>query len=265
LKAGRFDVSGMKPGDERDVAFTPDVLPTIKTDELSLEVSIVDQDLGAYSSEKLSLPIFGTKSARTIKPLVGVRTTKGKTPVRSQPDAQAPIVGHLETGAFVKTKGTIGQFAQVDLSDERFGFVAASELVEGGAKPADKVVRFHPELSHSAPRLVATAKSLSTRGDSISVDVVASDDNGGVQDAFVFVGNRKVFYMPNKDKGGSKMKFSLDAPLKSGVNVITVVARENQDVVARHRIVVRKDGKNGEILPTPKNDMFGEDWEFGEP
>jgi carboxyl-terminal processing protease len=61
------------------------------------------------------------------------------------------------------------------------------------------------------------------------------------------------------------MKFSLDAPLKSGVNVITVVARENQDVVARHRIVVRKDGKNGEILPTPKNDMFGEDWEFGEP
>lgn len=265
LKAGRFDVSGMKPGEERNVAFTLDVLPTIKTDELSLEVSIVDQELGAFSSEKLALPIFGKKSARTIKPLAGVRITKSGAVVRSQPDSQAPVVGHLKSGAGVKVKGAIGQFVQVALTDERFGFVAAGDLSEGGTKPADKTALWIPELSRSAPRLAVEAKSLATRGDFMRIDVVATDDNGGVQDAFVFVGNRKVFYMPNKDKGGSKMKFSLDAPLKSGVNVITVVARENQDVASRHRIVVRKDGKNGEILPTPKNDMFGEDWEFGEP
>ena len=122
-----------------------------------------------------------------------------------------------------------------------------------------------PRLSHAAPRLTVGAKSLATRGDFMHVVVEAFDDNGGVQDAFVFVGNNKVFYMPNKEKQGETMKFSLDAPLKAGVNVITVVARESQDVVARRRIVVRKDGKNGEILPTPKNDVFGEDWEFGAP
>src|SRR5690606_31770340 len=85
LKAGRFDVSGMKPGEEENVAFTLDVLPSIKTDELSLEVSIVDQDLGAYSSEKLSIPVFGKKSARTIKPLSGVWVAKGAAVVRAQP------------------------------------------------------------------------------------------------------------------------------------------------------------------------------------
>lgn len=265
LKAGRFDVSGMKPGEERNVAFTLDILPTLKADELSLEVSVIDQDLGAYSSEKLALPIFSKKSARSIKPASGVRTSKGKAVVRAEPEAQAPVVGYIEDGAAVKVKGTFGQFVQVALSDDRFGFVSESELSEGTTKPADKVARWKPELSRSAPRLSVEAKALATRGDVMSIDVVATDDNGGVQDAFVFVGDRKVFYMPNKDKGGKKMKFSVDAPLKSGVNVITVVARENRDVVSRHRIVVRKDGKNGEILPTPKNDVFGEDWEFGEP
>jgi len=97
------------------------------------------------------------------------------------------------------------------------------------------------------------------------IDIVATDDSGGVQDAFVFVGNRKVFYKPNPDKNGNTMKFSLEAPLKAGVNVITVVARENPDVVARHQVVVRKDGKNGEILPTSREDEFGEDWEFEAP
>jgi carboxyl-terminal processing protease len=265
LKAGRFDVSGMKPGEERNVAFTFDVLPTLKADELSLEVSVIDQDLGAYSSEKLALPLFGKKAARSIKPASFVRVSKGKAVVRSEPEAAAPVVGYLEDGAAVKAKGMVGQFVQVALSDDRFGFVSVEELSEGAAKTADKVARFVPELSHSAPRLAVEAKALATRGDVMSIDVVATDDNGGVQDAFVFVGDRKVFYMPNKEKGGKRMKFSLDAPLKSGVNVITVVARENRDVVSRHRIVVRKDGKNGEILPTPKNDMFGEDWEFGEP
>ncbi len=265
LKAGRFDVSGMKPGEERNVAFTLDVLPSIKTDELSLEVSIIDQDLGAYSSEKLSIPVFGKKSARTIKPVSGSRVAKGNAAVRSQPDPNAPVIGQLVGGSAVKVKGSIGDYFQIALSDERFGFVAAGDLVEGPKKTADATAKWSPELSHSAPRLSVTAKALSTRGDFMNIDVVATDDHGGVQDAFVFVGNRKVFYMPNKEKGGSQMKFSLDAPLKAGVNVITVVARENQDVVSRHRVVVRKDGKNGEILPTPKNDMFGEDWEFGDP
>jgi carboxyl-terminal processing protease len=81
---------------------------------------------------------------------------------------------------------------------------------------------------------------------------------------FVFVGSRKVFYMPNPEAGGNRMKVSMDVPLKPGVNMITVVARQNEDSAARYRTVVRKDGPNGEALPTPKNEVFGEDWEFGD-
>ena len=94
----------------------------------------------------------------------------------------------------------------------------------------------------------------------IHVDV--SDDSGGVQDAYVFVGARKVYYAPNPEKHGEKMSFELDVPLKPGMNVVTVVARENEDIASRRVVVVRKDGPQGEALPTPRYELLGENWEF---
>ncbi len=72
-----------------------------------------------------------------------------------------------------------------------------------------------------------------------------------------------MFYESNN--GGSdksSMTFSLDAHLNPGVNVITVVARESEDTATRHTMIVRRDGPNGEVLPTPKTELFGADWEF---
>jgi carboxyl-terminal processing protease len=41
------------------------------------------------------------------------------------------------------------------------------------------------------------------------------------------------------------------------------VARENADTTSRVTMVVRRDGPNGEALPTPKADTLEEDWEIG--
>jgi carboxyl-terminal processing protease len=264
LKAGRFDVSGMKPGETRDVAFTFDLLKTLKAEELTLEVSVADRDLGEFASEKLSIPVYGVRSVRKATPATApVFTTSKKVEVFDQPEPGSGMVGFLPQGSRVAGLGTFGRFVQVALTDERYGFVRDEELEQATGTPPKKV-DFTPELSHSAPLLDVTAKALATRGDSMRIDVVAKDSDG-VLDVFVFVGNRKIFYKPNSSKNGKETRFSLEAKLNPGVNVITVVARESQDVATRHRVVVRKDGPNGEILPTPKNETFGEDWEFEEP
>ena len=54
------------------------------------------------------------------------------------------------------------------------------------------------------------------------------------------------------------MPFEASSPLRPGVNIITVVARENPDTVGRKTIIVRKDGPTGEILQTPKTEEEGE-------
>ena len=57
--------------------------------------------------------------------------------------------------------------------------------------------------------------------------------------------------------------FQVPAKLRPGINVITVVARENDDTVSRYTRIIRRDGPNGEALTAPKGEELGEDWEFG--
>ena len=262
LKAGRFDISDMKPGESKDVAFTLDVLKSLADDELKLSLSVADRDLGVYASEKLVLPIFSEKTALDVKPLSGTFEVKNETEVRSTADAQGEAVAVVKPGTLLSATGEAGDFLRVSLEGGRFGFVPRAAMgVAKGTPP--KSPDLEPVFSRSPPRVDVQAAAHATRGDSIKIDVQASDNSGGVRDAFVFVGSRKVFYKPNADENGESMKFSLEAPLKPGVNVITVVARENEDTSTRRRIVVRKDGPNGEILPTPTGELFGEDWEFG--
>jgi carboxyl-terminal processing protease len=262
LKAGRFDVSGMKPGESRDVAFTFDLLKTMQGKELELEVTVADRDLGVFTVEKIKVPIFSQQTARKIQALSESAKTDSELMVLDQPDASAEQIGQIQKGATLTVQGEFKDFYKFGLGEGRFAFAKKSEL-ELGKKGAPFV--FAPAISRAAPRLLVEAQTLATRGDSVSIDVISTDTTGGVQDAFIFVGSDKVFYTPNPTPNGQEMKFTFDAPLKAGVNVITVVAREDEDIATRHRVVVRKDGPNGEILPTPKNDLFGEDWEFGAP
>lgn len=260
LKAGRFDMSNMEPGETRDVVFTFDVLDSLQEPELTMELSVVDRDLKVVSNEKLVLPV--AKRGVALLPSEGAVEITRVTPLRDQPVAGAMVVGRVPEGKVLQQVGTYGDFLKVLLDDSRFAF-----LDKAAARPTQAKVsatpRFETELSRSPPVLEVTPATLATRDGKVRVEGRASDQDGGVLDAFIFVGSRKVFYKSNN--GGSEksgMEFALDAELSPGVNVITVVARESEDTATRHTMIVRRDGPNGEALPTPKSELFGADWEF---
>jgi carboxyl-terminal processing protease len=83
----------------------------------------------------------------------------------------------------------------------------------------------------------------------------AAVDDARLLDAYIFVGSRKVFYRSNRNGADPKrMAFDADLPLRPGVNVVTVVARENPDTTSHRTFIVRRDGANGELMATPKTD-----------
>jgi carboxyl-terminal processing protease len=258
LHAGRFDVSNMKPGEVRNVAFTFDVLDNLADNLVNVELSVVDRDLKVISSEKLKLPV--ARSPLTVQPASGRVAVSASTPLRGQPLGAAPVVGQLDKAAVVERLGTFGPFTKVGLGEDRFGFVE-SHLVRDAAGPVK--IAFKPTLSHSPPLLEVTPGKLATRDSRVRIEgqVIDSDK---VMDAFVFVGPRKVFYQSNrKASDPTKLKFGFDAELGPGVNVITVVARENEDTATRSTMIVRRDGPNGEPLPTAKPEA-SEDWSVGD-
>jgi carboxyl-terminal processing protease len=257
LRGGRFELPSMNPGDVREVAFSFDVLDGLTDNFAKLEMSMADRDLRVVSSEKIVIPV--TRSGVFINQATGKVSVEQPAQVRGQPQASAVVVGELAKGSVLDRLGTFAAFTKVRIDGERFGFVETTALKDGAGagKPS-----FKAHLSHSPPLITLEPTALSMRGDKVKIEGTATDGDR-VLDVYVFVGAHKVYYQSNR-KGSDqlKLKFGFDAMLNPGMNVVTVVARENEDTASRHTIVVRRDGPKGEALSTPKGEDFAADWEF---
>src|SRR5690606_19054408 len=121
LRAGRFDVSNMKPGDVRDVEFTFDVLDNLAENLIKVELSVSDRDLRVISNEKLTMPV--TRGGMHVNPLSGTLKINARAGVRAQPLAASPVVGFLQPGTVVEALGRFGSFDKVKIDGSRFGFV----------------------------------------------------------------------------------------------------------------------------------------------
>ncbi len=181
LKQGRFDLSGLKPGESRDLSFQFDVAETVPDNEAKVEFSVSDKDTRASIVEKVRMPVTARKGGATAS-------------------AAAVVVDHMPPSIEVEIPAT------------------------------------------------------STRSDRIKI-TGRVNSAVEVKDVYVYVGARKLSYQSNKGSKDSKsLALLADLQLRPGTNVITVVARGANDMLARKTFVVRKDGPNGEALETPKND-----------
>ncbi|MEZ4297836.1 MAG: MXAN_5808 family serine peptidase [Polyangiaceae bacterium] len=259
LRAGRFDISNMQPGDTRKVVFTFDVQQQLADAEAILSLSVGDRDLREFASEKVKIPI---EAPAAIEKLSGAKKAGDGAALRPSSDANARAFGKLTAGTVVNVLGKSGDFLKVDLGGSRFGFVAAKDMSDAtgsGSNPA-----FDEVYAHAPPTLDVAASEMATRADKVKITGTASDAEK-LADLYIFVGTRKLYYKSNRDGADPrKATFEFDAPLRPGVNLITVVARENADTVTRRMIIVRKDGADGAILKTPKTDDPVDDWLGGE-
>jgi carboxyl-terminal processing protease len=260
LQAGRFDISNMNPGDEQQAAFTFDVLNGLEDDNIKLDLGVVDRDLRVNSNAKLVIPVG--QAGLKVEAVDGKMLIADGTKVFARPAPDAAYVGDFDKGAVVERIGRFADFTQVRLSADRTAWVHSAAL----SQAANRVVatKFKASLHHSPPLIEIGVPQLSTTTDRVSIQGTATDSDR-VLDAFVFVGTRKVFYQSNRNATDPKrLAFKLDAELNPGINIITIVARENHDTVSRSTIIVRRDGPGGLPLPTPKSTLFGDEWGFGE-
>lgn len=250
LREGRFDISNMQPGEMRRVAFTFDVESRLAENEAKIELSIADRDLRETVVEKVRIPIA---SPSPIAPGQGaVRAKPSGAPLLESPDPGARQFGRLPPGSSVALLGTSGDYTKVNLGDGRTAFVRNAEVEPTGA--AAGAVSFEDAMQHHPPTIDLGSVALSTRDASTNIKATAMDTER-LLDAYIFVGSRKVFYRSNRN-GQDPKRMGIDAslPLRPGVNVVTIMARENTEAVGRKTFIIRRDGPNGELLPTPKVD-----------
>ncbi|MCA9602307.1 MAG: hypothetical protein KC417_09795, partial [Myxococcales bacterium] len=253
LKDGRFSLDTMNPGDEREVKFTLDVLGDYERDEVKLEVSVYDSELREIATERINLAL--AREPLALKSVTGPVSINANARLFAAPSDSADVVGTTDGGPVAATQvAQAGGFVRVNVAEGRPVWVKQSDLGKAGGasgKLAWRVDRMPPALD------VDYGKTLVVRGSSLPVQGLVKDDRR-VRDSYVFVGPRKVFYDATKN-GAKSMNFKTDLPLRPGMNYITVVARESQDMTSRVTFVVRRDGADGALLESPKHaDEF--DW-----
>ena len=247
LRKGRFDISNMKPGDVRKIAFTFDVEKQLKESEVVLSLSVGDRDLREYASEKLRIPI---ESPQKINEASKTVTTNRPTELFGDVQTSRGAFGRVDKGTVLKVVGKRSNVLKVQLADERFAFIKADAVSDGGT--AGDELSWNTIYGHAPPKLTVTAAAMATKSDKVTVTVTGEDDER-LLDMYMFVGSRKLHYQSNSNGSDPKKdSFSYDVPLQPGVNIITVVARENADTTTRRTVVVRRDAPDGTILKTPK-------------
>jgi len=255
LRNGRFDISNMKPGDTRRVTFTFDVSPQLAENDAVLTLTVGDRDLRETASEKVRIPIA---RATAVEKMTEVKKARADARLLSAPKA-ARGFGRLKKGTLTSIIGKVGAFYKVKVSAGRYAFIEASALEAGQGAPS-LPLGFDDVYAHAPPQLDVVAVAMSTKEDTIRLTGVASDGER-LLDVYVYVGARKLFYQSNRNGSDPlRAKLEYDVPLRPGVNVINIVARENADTLTRRVLIVRRDGADGSILKSPKLDDPIEDW-----
>jgi carboxyl-terminal processing protease len=250
LHEGRYDLSNMQPGETRKVFFTFDVEQQLSDTEAKVEFSISDRDLRESVTEKVRMQLTAPIA---IAAASGTLHAKNATAdLYEAPEAGARVFGKLPQANTVTLLAKAGDFVKVGLGENRFGFARAADLDQGPGTTTD--VAFEDAMQRLPPSIEVPAPVLATKDTHLLLKGSAADGDR-LLDGYIFVGSRKLFYRSNRN-GTDPKRMSLDAdlPLRPGVNVITVVARETPDTVGRKTFIVRRDGPEGELLATPKGE-----------
>jgi carboxyl-terminal processing protease len=253
LNDGRFELGEMKPNDEKTVPFTFEVLSDFDQEVAKLEVAIADTDLNQSEGEKLEIPIVKSSTPPSVQARSGQVVIKSDARLFERPQEASRVVAFTRNGAVTRpASATKGDFTRIDMGDERPAWVAKADIISANEPSNGKIV---PNLNRLPPNLdIDFAHQLVTRDPQLKMRGTATD-NQRIRDVYIFVGARKVFYQSNRDaKDATKATFSTEVPLREGINYVSVVARENNDVATRKTFVVRRDSPDGSLLETPKTD-----------
>jgi len=233
IKNGRAEIGLLNPGEMKEVKLSFFVKETIPSDKFNMDLLISDSIFGTFLSNKLTFPIVASKSKLTQASSI-LKIGRNHTPLYSGMSFNSTVLSMMKEGTILMSDAKNSDWFRITLPDNRHGWVSAKESVElNGAE--NKPNTLEPFIQRIPPT-ITLSKSLSTilfGNDRLPLTAVIEDDIS-VKHAYILINNDKVYYKSNKiatPKEQTRLEINTDVPLKEGPNVVTIVARDDQDMI----------------------------------
>ncbi|MBW2731471.1 MAG: PDZ domain-containing protein [Deltaproteobacteria bacterium] len=242
VRKGRFVLGRLEPGQVKTIAFILDVQQAYRADDFKVELTVLDDGLREYVTEKLSFPVADSIDAPI--PAKGFVKAKTSIPFRAWGDAKAPVIGWAPRHSSFQVLGrTKSGWYRVLASPHQPAFLATSDVQVASGVSGRFAARWQvtpPRISLKMPALVTSDQKVRLQG--------SATDETKISDVFIFVRNpdakiegQKVFYRSNRNsKTPKRLDFSVDVPLWAGTNYVTVFARESNDTQVQEMVVIHR-------------------------
>jgi carboxyl-terminal processing protease len=244
IKKGREVIGSLKPGDVRSTSMEVELRRGSKSEELPFRVQVVDEKMDEFVSEKLDWPV--AKDEGAVAPAKAtLRVDASEAVLRTGAARSAWPIATAKKGTVLVADARVGEFWRVDWHKGRFAFVADAD-VKASKAPRSGVIA--ETWQREPPRIAISPDPMKgspvVEGDSFRLQGTASvpptvEATARLRDVFVFVNDQKVFFkvVPESATAAS-LDFQADLPLKPGNNVVTVVAREDEEFQTRRSVVI---------------------------
>jgi carboxyl-terminal processing protease len=248
IRDGRAKLDKLGPGQTVTSRVSFDAQADVKR-QVEMRLSVLDSAMAEYLAVKLAYPVVDpTPAPLKVEPQVATAVQDLGLVASASP--AATVVARVKKGTRLAVERTVGEFARVDLGEGRYVFAPVSQLKLSQAKELPRVpppsltmvdVRRAPELTVVSPLPgLATAEATALLSATVA-------DPQGARDALVFVNDQKVLYRAlggaGQVKGGQVVsQFDAVLPLKKGTNVVSVIARVDNETAARRTLIIHREG-----------------------
>jgi len=233
IKNGRAEIGLLNSGEMKEVKLSFFVKETLSSDKFNMDMIITDSVFGTFLSNKLTFPVIPSKNKLTQASSI-LKIGRNHTPLYSGMSFNSTVLSMMKEGAILMSDAKNSDWFRITLPDNRYGWVSAKDTVElNGAE--NKPSALEPFVQRIPPT-ITLSKSLSNilfGNDRLPISAVIEDDIC-VKHAYILINNDKVYYKSNKTaapKELTKLEINTDVPLKEGPNVVTIVARDDQDMI----------------------------------
>jgi carboxyl-terminal processing protease len=241
IRRGRVELESLAPGERRQTRFEFRVKEDLVALDLPMTLSVMDGELRESTSEKATL--------RVIEPSTPLRALQQRLLPREGTEVAlhglyadgAPLVSMAQ--AFARADARLGDWWRVPRDGGLFAWVRAADVVE----EPDRAGRAEFKLADLEGPPVITLAERPNPDETKATTLTLNGEAFGhrvVRDLLIYVNNRKVFFKSNAaadQKGRGRLRFSARVPLDSGVNRITVVAREDDEMASRQTLYVTRE------------------------
>ena len=243
IERGKMELGELLPGESKSLKIKLSVRDTLEADDFSVDLTIADTTYGTRISGKLEFKVdLNGENGKMQLAEKALNVIDDSVPIYNGKSPSTPVISYARNGATLMTDKETQSWYRVIMPEGRFGWIS-SDKVEVSGRSYSREQKTPDLLLQNVPPLIELdqQKPYDTfRQGHISLSGTVSDDNA-IKYIYILVNEDKVFYRSNKDASEtdkSRISFASEIPLKDGPNVISIVTRDDQDLLSTKSFVV---------------------------